>query len=128
MNIAILTMNAWDHAIWVYSKGFMLRGLIVGLLSSLPLALLLEIVKLISRRVVNVWHAMVFIIVFYGLELSVNRYGASSDTGFLGFIDNIWLQALLGYGMSVVGAILVLVMTLVIFGKKPGKSNAMDHF
>jgi len=127
MNIVILAMNAWDHAVWLYSEGFLLRGLIIGLLFSLPLAIVLEIVNWIGKRVVNIWQTGVFITVFYLLELFADRYGISNDTGFLGFIDNIWLQTLCGYIAGVVGATAILIMVLGISGRKIAKGNAADQ-
>ena len=128
MNIAILAMNAWDHTVWLYSEGFMLRGLIIGLLFSLPLAILLEVVNRVGGRIISIWQAGVFMIVFYGLDLFADRYGISSDTGFLSFIDNIWLQTLCGYIAGVVGTTVVLIMILRISGRKIAKVDVTDQF
>ena len=61
--------------------------------------------------------AVIFTLTFFASLVVIQRYGASFDTGFLIAIDNIWLQFVCVYGLSLFVAGIVLIVAMRIFAR-----------
>lgn len=128
-NIGIFVWNARDQVLTIYSADptFVFRCLVVGAAVSFPLVVILEAINAMRKAVMQPFFAILFIMTFFASLVIIQRYGASYDTGFLAVIDNIWLQFICVYGLSLFVAGMVLVVAMRVAAKISLKRDVMDQ-
>ncbi|WP_170828308.1 hypothetical protein [Asticcacaulis taihuensis] len=129
LNIGIFVWNARDQVLTIYSADpmFAFHCLIIGVAVSLPLVVILEAVNAMRKEVMQPIFAVLFIITFFASLVIIQRYGASYDTGFLAGIDNIWLQFICVYVLSLCAAGMVLLAVMRVAAKISLKRDRIDR-
>lgn len=119
LNIGIFVWNARDQVLTIYSADpmFVFRCLLIGVAVSLPLVVILEALNAMRTEVMQPIFAVLFIIIFFASLVIIQRYWASYHTGFLAGIDNIWLQLICVYVLSLCAAGIVLLAAMRVAAK-----------